>query len=384
VRAKSERSTACYYSLMMNTNRLDAAFRLSDDDLLIHLEQAATGRRTKDADLIALLSELARRKNHRGEGEGTVFKHCTQVLKLSAAATSNRLVAANAARRFPLILDLLDDGSINLTTVRVLAGVLTAENHAAILREASGKTKDECSEIKARLDPKPAVATTIQRLPVSAAIPAASLFGNSGSEQSPTGLTTSAAPVATAASSVETRVTGTPPPSRPRPVLEPLAPELYKVQFTVDKATYDRLRRIQDLMRREIPTGDAAVIFARALVLLEQRAEKKAFSATTRPRTPRGTKPGSRTIPAHVEREVWARDDGRCAFVGRSGMRCSERTFLDFHHRDPHANGGPPTVENIALRCRAHNAYEAELVFGRYAPAADREWLPGGVAGWAP
>jgi hypothetical protein len=65
-------------------------------------------------------------------------------------------------------------------------------------------------------------------------------------------------------------------------------------------------------------------------------------------------------------------------------MRCSERTFLDFHHRDPHANGGPPTVENIALRCRAHNAYEAELVFGRYAPAADREWLPGGVAGWAP
>ena len=129
-------------------------------------------------------------------------------------------------------------------------------------------------------------------------------------------------------------------------------------------------------MRREIPSGDAGVLFARALVLLEQQAEKTAFSATARPRPARVTKPGSRTVPAHVQREVWARDGGRCAFVGRSGMRCSARAFLEYHHCDPHAHHGPATVENIALRCRAHNAYEAELVFGRFDPSADRERLP--------
>ena len=129
-------------------------------------------------------------------------------------------------------------------------------------------------------------------------------------------------------------------------------------------------------MRREVASGDAGVIFARALVLLEQQAEKKAFSATTRFRPTRPTKPGSRTVPANVERQVWTRDGGRCAFIGRSGMRCSARSFLEFHHREPHALGGPATVENIALRCRAHNAYESELVFGRFAPAADREWVP--------
>ena len=136
------------------------------------------------------------------------------------------------------------------------------------------------------------------------------------------------------------------------------------------------LRHVQDLMRREVASGDAGVIFARALVLLEQQAEKKAFSATTRFRPTRPTKPGSRTVPANVERQVWTRDGGRCAFIGRSGMRCSARSFLEFHHREPHALGGPATVENIALRCRAHNAYESELLFGRFAPAADREWLP--------
>ncbi len=30
----------------------------------------------------------------------------------------------------------------------------------------------------------------------------------------------------------------------------------------------------------------------------------------------------------------------------------------------PHAVGGEATVENIELRCRAHNVYEARLFFG--------------------
>jgi hypothetical protein len=38
--------------------------------------------------------------------------------------------------------------------------------------------------------------------------------------------------------------------------------------------------------------------------------------------------------------------------------------FLAFHHVRPFADGGPPTEENIELRCRAHNGYEAELDFG--------------------
>ena len=44
--------------------------------------------------------------------------------------------------------------------------------------------------------------------------------------------------------------------------------------------------------------------------------------------------------------------------------RCSERTYLEFHHVDSYARHGPATVENISLRCWRHNHYEAELVFG--------------------
>jgi hypothetical protein len=59
---------------------------------------------------------------------------------------------------------------------------------------------------------------------------------------------------------------------------------------------------------------------------------------------------------------VKSRDGGRCAFVGTHG-RCTETAFLEYHHRPPFAAGGKATVENIELRCRAHNAYEAQLFF---------------------
>jgi hypothetical protein len=43
---------------------------------------------------------------------------------------------------------------------------------------------------------------------------------------------------------------------------------------------------------------------------------------------------------------------------------CSETGFLEFHHVVPYAKGGEATPSNIELRCRAHNAYEAEQQFG--------------------
>jgi hypothetical protein len=61
---------------------------------------------------------------------------------------------------------------------------------------------------------------------------------------------------------------------------------------------------------------------------------------------------------------VSRRDGERCTFVGEGGRRCSERGFLEFHHVMPFAVGGLSTVANLALRCAAHNRYEAALYYG--------------------
>jgi 5-methylcytosine-specific restriction endonuclease McrA len=70
-------------------------------------------------------------------------------------------------------------------------------------------------------------------------------------------------------------------------------------------------------------------------------------------------------VPAAVRRAVFERDGGRCSYVDSSGRRCAETHRLELHHLKPFAEGGEHTVENLALRCAAHNALAAEEDFGR-------------------
>jgi len=65
-----------------------------------------------------------------------------------------------------------------------------------------------------------------------------------------------------------------------------------------------------------------------------------------------------------VRRAVWERDGGQCTFVSESGRRCDARKPLEFDHVRELARGGESTVENLRLRCRAHNQYTAECTFG--------------------
>jgi hypothetical protein len=54
---------------------------------------------------------------------------------------------------------------------------------------------------------------------------------------------------------------------------------------------------------------------------------------------------------------------------------------VEFHHVEPYAVGGRPTVDNIRLRCRAHNRYEAQLFFGPELPEFVRESQPEWLVG---
>jgi hypothetical protein len=128
---------------------------------------------------------------------------------------------------------------------------------------------------------------------------------------------------------------------------------------------------MQDRMRHKFPDGDPAAIYDWALAIVEEQMNRKLLGEGVRKRQARPTRPGSRHVPAEVKRAVWKRDAGQCAFVAKGGRRCAERGGLEFHHLDPYALGGEPTVRNISLRCRPHNAYEAEAWFGSREPASN-------------
>jgi hypothetical protein len=209
--------------------------------------------------------------------------------------------------------------------------------------------------IVARLAPLPDVPSFLRKLPVPASWARAAIDATGSSARPAAASSPGPAPFAAA-------------PPTARPLIGPLAPERFRVQFTVGKETHEKLRFAQDMLRREIPDGDPGVIFDRALTLLLDEVARTKMAATAAPGPDRITSPGSRHIPAAVKRAVWFRDRGQCAFVSKQGRRCKERSFLELHHIQPFALGGEATPQNISLRCRGHNAHEAEMVFGTCGP----------------
>jgi hypothetical protein len=436
----------------MHNRLLSTAAGLSDAELLRQVVLLAERDREATVELVGHLAELDARKLHLTLGYGSLFSYCTGALHLAEHAAYNRIEAARLSRRFPALLDLLADGSLNLSTARLLGPHLRPDNFEALVAEARGRSKRDVEVLVARLSPQPDVAASVRQLPARAQTgprpavprplpalsgpmealpglvsgPSCPMAALPGAVPAPPGPVSASpgpmpvlpgplpvlprpvsVPLGLVSRTVETDAgtTESPPavpgsrepsrreiamaagPARPthRPVVTPLAPKRYRVQFTIGAATHEKLRRAQELLRREIPDGDPGAIFDRALTLLCAEVARKKLAVAARPtvaakpRLGHGTRAHSRHIPARVKRAVWLRDGGRCAFVALPGRRCTERVFLEFHHREPHAIGGEATVANISLRCRAHNVYEAQLAFGLGLPgsAGPRSTLPG-------
>jgi len=357
-----------------------AAFMLKDrsDQELLEGVWAAVSREREDvAVVIAHLAEMDKRKLFTEEGCSSLRSYCMEVLHLSEDQAYSRIDVARTARKFPIVLDMLADGLVHLTAVHRLGPSLTQENHVAVLEEATYKSMAKVEEMVARLRPKPPVPTRIRRI--------------SGSRTDADGLFEN--PFDSAGPEVEAEPVRRDFPGKS--AVSPLAPELYDVHFTADQETVDALKLLQELLSHQVPSGDPAVIIKDSLLIRLKQVQRQRFGKGKRPRkgpsaaeragSPTSAQEASvkaveekesRYIPSEVKSAVWERDQGHCAFVARNGRQCSERRWIEFHHIIPFAWRGESTVDNIELRCRTHNAYEGELIFGKVLRKSKKWALP--------
>jgi hypothetical protein len=346
-------------------NETPSLTSLTDVQLLARVKTLASEERQSTAALIAALAELDARRLYLGEGFPSLFAYCTQALNLSEDAAYNRMRAARVVAKWPVVLEMIADGSASVTVLRLLSDALTDSNHDELLRAAAHKSKREVECLLAAVNPQRPAPSSIRKLPTA-------LHAQPQLEPAPSP-SAEAATAAVCDRDTRERRLLMPNPSGTPARMTPLSPDHYRVQFTISRATHDKLRRVQDLLRHSNSKGDPAVIFDRALTVLLEQLEKTKLAKTGRPqKAQRPRKPGSRAVPSAVRRDVWARDAGRCAFVGAAG-RCNETGFLEYHHVLPYADGGEAVASNIQLRCRTHNAFEAEQWFG---PLIARERQP--------
>jgi hypothetical protein len=342
---------------------------LSDDQLLAEVQRLASTERRATVALLRSSIELDARRLYLREGYSSLFTYCTEVLRLSEGGAYNRIEVARAARRWPSILDYLEEGTLTLATARLLAPHLAPDTYRDVLAAARGKSKREVELLVVSLHPRPPQPPSIRKVPVHSgacsAEPARAddLLSTRLAAQEPESQANAAA--------VPPRVSARP----SQASVTPHAADRYKIQLTVSAAVHDKLRRAQNLLRHTIPGGDLGEIFDRAITALLDDLERRRCAATSSPRSGAPGTSASRHIPAAVRRAVWRRDGGQCAFIGARG-RCRETGFLELHHVMPYAAGGAATTENIELRCRAHNAYEATLFFGGEDDGLVREVSP--------
>jgi len=336
------KKSAWYTRTMKHTNTLQS---LSDDELLHRLLELTQQSRRVEADLIAHIGEVDHRRLYARNACSSMFSYCVEVLNLSEAESYFRIAVARAARKHPVLLTMLGDGRLHLSGIATLAPHLTDENRESVLARATHKSKRQIEELVAELAPKPDVPSVIRKLPT------------------PPPPAPPAQVVQLFPDRVEAPVRPGPPPPAPPAVVEPLRPERYRVQITASAELRDKLERLQALMGEDL----AAVIEAAVTEKLE-RLEAKRYAVTKNPRKTldeTDTTPSSRYMPAAVRRVVRKRDGSRCAFVDSTGRRCTERRNLEFHHHDPFGRGGDHDPDKISLMCRQHNAYLAELEYGK-------------------
>ena len=306
---------------------LSSLHQLSNRSLLDETARLAASERNATAELIAAIAEVDARRLYLGESCSSMFTYCTRVLHLSEHAAYDRIETARLARRFPMVLEQLASGSLTLTNLRLLAPHLTAGNIEALIE--GGRAQEQARGRAAHCASASAAGGAIGDSQTAPEEPASAAGGRRLCSRRTPGATSSVA-------------CGVPAPSRPA-IVQPLAPERYKVQFTVSSETREKLRRVQDLMRHIIPNGDVAAIFDRALSLLLEDLEKRKVG-----------RPSSLVARARplLDRGIFRRASG-----GRSGSAMRDDALTSGH--------------TAAVPRRASSSF---ITWSRTRPAVARWW----------
>lgn len=288
---------------------------------------------------LAYIAEFDDRKEFLPEGHPSMLSYCVRALDYSDDAARRRIHAARTAYQYPQIFERVADGRLHLTAVLLLAPHLTPANADGLIEAATRRTKQELEELLAeRFSPQPMLPPVNE--PTCETMMVVDCPESNAEQRAPERVQNEApAPAATSSSWA------------PWPV-------------TVAPSDHAKLRDAQALLRHQIPSGDMTQVLSRLIDLGLAQLQKRKHGAGVRPSARRERSANPRQIPTPVKQMVWARDGGRCTFTNESGQRCPSRDCLEYDHIVPVARGGLATIENLRLRCRAHNQYEAERTFG--------------------
>src|SRR4029079_13891428 len=100
----------------------------TDSRLEHDLSAHTVEERERTAIILGEIGEFSYRKLYAPAGYSSVHAYCVGRLGYTDDAAYNRIHAARAARRYPLLFEAVADGALSVTSVRMLAPHMNHEN----------------------------------------------------------------------------------------------------------------------------------------------------------------------------------------------------------------------------------------------------------------
>lgn len=303
------------------------------------------------ARFLGLLAKIEGEKEYAELGYSSLNEYCLKELGLCEGEAWNRICAARVAVKYPQVLELIAEGRVTLTAVRMITPVLGETGEVGLLEKICGKTTREVDRIVAGVRPRKDCGerVTVKGKVVEAA---ALVFGEGCANRA-----------------VKTEK---------RDKIAFVTEARVRVEFSAQEGLAAKIERAKVVAK----AGSIEEVLEKALEEYLERHDPARKAARNVGKGARGGLAVSETgkivnkrkFSAAVRHTALVRSGGRCEAVGENGRRCEAKAYLEFDHVKPWARGGRSTGENCRVLCRTHNVVAAEKVLGREVMAVWARW----------
>lgn len=323
------------------------SLKIKTDDELIHtLKLGVENERKLLMEILEALREVEDRKLHLEMGYSDLYMFAMKELGYSSGAAYRRISAMRLLKTVPEVAPKLESGEL---------GLENASQAQSFFRKEDQRRREQ-GEQRLSLEEKREVVTE--------------LFGKSSREGQ------------------RVLMERSPEVMTPSEKLRPLPEQKTMIQFVASVELMGKLEELKSLLAHQNFEGRMDVLIEKladiALKKLNPASTDRPASAGMSSTSPSASNskapiarvispaPGmnqvspvqrarSRYIPAQVKRGVFLRDKNGCTYRNpKTGRVCGSLHGLQLDHLIPFSQGGDHSVDNLSLRCGAHNRYRAE------------------------
>ena len=261
-----------------------------------------------ESQLIGVLQELDRNKTFLHFGQPSLFAYVTKYLKLSESIALTLIGIARKSRQIPELKAAVEEKKISVHNARRIVPILNAENKTEWLEKAATLSQVKLDQELAKSFPDRAAPTKIK---------------------------------------YKTEINARLEVDLPTQTLA-LLKRAQEILAQKNRAHIDVAQALEAVLEEFVKRHDPMKKSERALMrkpVAQIQTTKKLHVLRRVP------------LNATLKHQVTHRDQNQCAHIGRDGVRCQAKQWLDVHHIKEVSQGGTNELQNLKTLCSAHHKF---------------------------